>query len=589
MDANDPTVPLWKRRFATSRLAFPTWARDAPHRLLYGSAANGRWQLYCHDLHTGRTRRVTGSPTGTTTGAIDPTGQWIWWFADPGGREIGVWRTVRFDGNDPQTPTQPPAHPGGLVIGTDFAVVGSVADQEFTVRLMSGDGHAETIYAHREPGSVAALSSDESLVCIRQSEHGDRRHPAVTVLGRSGKRIADLWDGPGLGLWPGAWSPVRGDNRIIVHHERHGTLRPAIWSPSASGWTDLHVDLPGDTHADWYPFADRLLLRHEWSGRTSLHSYDLSNDDLTAVDTPAGTIDAARVRPDGEIWMLHSSGSQPPRLISNGRPIPIATRAASALATQYRDFWAGDVHCLIAEPAAPRPNPAVFVVHGGPAIHDRDSFSPNVQAWTDHGFTVVMVNYRGSTGYGREWRDAIQNGPGPGLCELEDLASVRQRLTGEGVLDPRRVVLSGVSWGGYLALLALGRQPDLWNLGIAIMPVADLVATYEDEAEPTRAHDRALLGGTPDELPARYAERSPITFVDHVRVPVLLIAGKNDPHCPPRQIANYVARLQESGKSHELYEFAGGHGSLDVTEQINQQARQLAFVGQHLGIPSLIA
>ena len=109
------------------------------------------------------------------------------------------------------------------------------------------------------------------------------------------------------------------------------------------------------------------------------------------------------------------------------------------------------------------------------------------------------VNYRGSTGYGSAWRDA--NEDDVGHTELADVAAVREALVADGTLDPARTAVTGGSWGGYLALLAAGIQPDLWAAVIAIVPVADYVAEYEDEMEPLRAFDRALLGGSPEEVP----------------------------------------------------------------------------------------
>ena len=121
------------------------------------------------------------------------------------------------------------------------------------------------------------------------------------------------------------------------------------------------------------------------------------------------------------------------------------------------------MHVFIAEPPAQAPHPTIFIVHGGPSSHDQDAFYPGVQAWVDHGFAVVLANYRGSTGYGKEWRDAIVGRVG--LTELEDLAKVYNRVIADGIADPKRIVLSGGSWGGYLTLLGLGTQPDrgLWE------------------------------------------------------------------------------------------------------------------------------
>jgi dipeptidyl aminopeptidase/acylaminoacyl peptidase len=151
-----------------------------------------------------------------------------------------------------------------------------------------------------------------------------------------------------------------------------------------------------------------------------------------------------------------------------------------------------------------------------------------------------------------------------------------------GLADPRRCVLEGGSWGGYLTLLGLGTQPDRWAAGIAAVPVADYVAAYEDEMEQLKAMDRVLFGGTPAEAPDAFKAGSPITYVEAVKAPVLVTAGENDPRCPIRQIDNYLARLDALGKQHEVYRFDAGHGSLVVTERIRQMAVELDFLRRHV-------
>jgi dipeptidyl aminopeptidase/acylaminoacyl peptidase len=200
----------------------------------------------------------------------------------------------------------------------------------------------------------------------------------------------------------------------------------------------------------------------------------------------------------------------------------------------------------------------------------------------DAGFAVVHVNYRGSSGYGSVWRDAIEGRPG--LTELEDVAAVHDWALRSGLADPQRCVVAGGSWGGYLTLLALGTQPQRWAAGIAAVPVADYVSAYADEMEPLRAYDRALFGGTPDELPEVYRKSSPITYVEQVRAPVLVLAGENDPRCPIRQIDNYLGLLAERGSSYEVYRYEAGHGSLVVAETLRQTAVEVHFAQRALGL-----
>jgi dipeptidyl aminopeptidase/acylaminoacyl peptidase len=119
---------------------------------------------------------------------------------------------------------------------------------------------------------------------------------------------------------------------------------------------------------------------------------------------------------------------------------------------------------------------------------------------------------------------------------------------------------------------------------VAAVPVADYVAAYEDEMEPLRDFDRALFGGSPEEVGDVYRECSPITYVDKVRAPVLVLAGENDPRCPIRQINNYLGRLTELGLAHEVYRFDAGHGSLVVAETMKHAAASVDFVLRRLGM-----
>jgi acetyl esterase/lipase len=573
----------WRRRFRAARVSLPSWARDAPDRLLYSSNASGKWELYTWDRRTGAQRQATDRPEGTLRGRLDPTGEWLWWFDDERGNELGRWVAEPFTGGPGHfaAPELSAAYSAGLALARAFAVVGSSTGAGVAIHLVRPGQSPRLLYSHREDAEVSGVSRDETLICIGHSEHGDSRHPALRVTDLDGRPLADIWDGPGRGLWAEGWSPVPGDQRLLVQHERQDLPRPLVWDVRSGEARDLKLDLPGEVSASWYPDASALLLEHDYRGRVELFRYDLRTDALARVPTEPGNVDAARVRPDGELWYQWTSAATPPEARADGQVLVRPPGEPAPGGVPYADHTVDGIPVFLAEPPGPRPHPTIFQVHGGPTHHDSDSFSPMVQAWVDHGYAVVLVNYRGSDGYGRAWRDALEGNPG--LTELHDIAKVHDWIVASGIADPRRIVLAGRSWGGYLTLLGLGVQPERWSLGLAGVPVADYVVAFEDEMEPLKAFDRALFGGSPDEVPDVYRERSPLTYVDRVQVPVLILAGENDPRCPIRQIDNYVARLRDLGKPHEVYRYTAGHGSLVVEEAIRQIEVQLAFAAKHLG------
>ena len=189
---------------------------------------------------------------------------------------------------------------------------------------------------------------------------------------------------------------------------------------------------------------------------------------------------------------------------------------------------------------------------------------------------------RGSTGYGSAWRDALT--ARIGHTELADVAAVYDRLLADGRIDPASCVLAGYSWGGFLTLLGLGTQPDRWAVGIGGVPVADYLQAYEDEMEPLRAYDRALFGGSPQEVPDAYTDSSPLTYVDAVAAPLVVLAGENDPRCPIRQIDTYLDALSARGAQYAQYRYEAGHGSMVVDERIRQVACEIAFARASLGM-----
>ena len=587
------TEATWKRRFRAPVVMFPTWARENPDRLLYLSNAGGKFEVYAWDKTTGARRQVTDRSEGTgyrVSSRLDPRGEWIWWFDDEKGNELGRWVREEWQSGKRETiaPQLAPAYSGRIAIhsdiagGSGFAVIGrSRSDEGSSVYVVRDGDEPRRIYTHEQSAFIDGLSRDGTLVALFHSESGDSRNRELRIVDLDGRCIAELSHGAGHGLSPsGGWSPIAGDARYLAVHDREDLERPLIFDAKAGVSNEIRLELPGETFADWFPDARSLLIGHDHRGRTELYRYDLARATLERLATEPGTISTARVRPDGEVWYMLDRSSEPAAVYAVGGGIVLqGERAPRGVA--YRDADIDGVHVFIAEPLGPHPHPTFFFIHGGPEAADRDSFSPTVQAWVDHGFAVVCLNYRGSSGYGKAWRDAIVGRPG--LTELEDIGRVHDWAVTTVLTDPARAVLGGGSWGGYLTLLGLGTQAGRWALGIGIVPIGDYLAAYEDEMEPLKKYDAALFGGTPSEVPERYRVANPITYIDRVRAPMLLLVGQNDPRCPSRSVDVYRDRLRELGKPFEEYRYDAGHGSLVVDERIKQIAMQIDFVAKHIG------
>jgi dipeptidyl aminopeptidase/acylaminoacyl peptidase len=586
-------LPLWERRFRAPTVGFPHWARHAPDRLALTSNESGAWQVYAWDRAGGGRRRVTDDPIGVPFGLCTPDGAGVVWFHDVTGDETGHWVVQPFDGggeSGPLVPGLPDAWSAGLALGDGVVVVGTADDDGFAVHVSAGDGH-RLLHRHPETVEVADLSRDSSLLCLEHAQHADNIHLALRVVDpATGETVGEQWDGPGLGLSVAGWARVAGDQRLAFVHEREGTERPGVWDLATDERRDLPVDLPGDVRiADWWPDASALLVVHQHEGRHRLFRLDLGTEALEPVPHPEGTISGARVRPDGEVWFRVADGATPPSVRSvEGNEVCAAEGERAPGGRPYRSWSFTNpvgqrVHGFVATPPGPGPHPVVMLVHGGPTWAYQDSFMPDVQAWVDHGVAVAMVNYRGSTGYGIAFRDALIGDPG--FPEVADVVAGLDALVADGVADGSRAVVAGGSWGGYVSLLAIGLHPERWAAAVAAVPVGDYLGAYEDEAPSLQAFDRSLFGGSPGEVGDLYVERSPLTYVDRVRAPVLIIAGDNDSRCPIRQVLNYVEALGARGGEVELYRFDAGHGSLVVDERVRHMAAELDFVLPRLRLP----
>jgi dipeptidyl aminopeptidase/acylaminoacyl peptidase len=591
--------PVWERRYRAPQIAAFDWWPQAPDRIAYLSNESGVWQIHAWDSESGMRRQVTDHPVGVIYGEPVLAGDGIAWFEDETGDESGRWLVQPFAGGAtrPLVDGLPVGWNEGLAQGRGVVAAGISNGDGFGIYVSLDEGPARKIshsheairIASAEAGMIAhgGLSADGSLLCLEHSEHGDLIHTALRVLDpKTGDVVGEELD-DGLALTAMCWSPVAGDQRLIISHEREGERRPGIWDLGSGERTDIHLELDGVVDvAGWWPDGKALLINHLHEGRHGLLRYELDGGELSTIVPSGGTIEIARVRPDGSVWFVRSYGDRAPAVTDEAEREVLKPEGDRAPSGRPYLGWFFDnpngqrVHGFYATPDGDGPFPVIMLVHGGPTALDTDGWYPLTQAFVDAGFAVGMVNYRGSTGYGREWRDTlIGNIGGP---ELEDVNAGLADLVDRGIADPKRAVVAGWSWGGYITLLELGKHPDLWIGGIAGIPVGDYEASYEDLSPILAAYDRALLGGTPDQVPDLMRDRNPIYFADNVRAPVLFIIGENDSRCPLRQAMLYVDKLKARGHPHELYLFATGHGSFDTDERVRQTRTMLKFLAEHV-------
>jgi dipeptidyl aminopeptidase/acylaminoacyl peptidase len=224
--------------------------------------------------------------------------------------------------------------------------------------------------------------------------------------------------------------------------------------------------------------------------------------------------------------------------------------------------------------------PLLVLIHGGPTAMARGRLDLAKQYWTSRGFALVDVNYGGSTGYGRPYRELLKERWG--VVDVEDCIAAALHLAEQGLADRERLCIRGGSAGGFTVLAALV-QSDVFAAGASSYGVADLKALAEDTHKFESRYLDGLVGPYP-EAKAIYEERSPINHVDQLDSPLIVFQGLEDEIVPPNQSEMIVEALRRKGVTVEYHAFEGEqHGFRKAETVIAVLQAELAFYGRVLG------
>lgn len=221
--------------------------------------------------------------------------------------------------------------------------------------------------------------------------------------------------------------------------------------------------------------------------------------------------------------------------------------------------------------------PLLVMTHGGPTGATSASLSLRTQFWTSRGFAVLDVNYRGSTGYGRAYREKLKGKWG--IYDVDDVVAGANYLVAQGKVDAQRLAIRGGSAGGYTTLAAL-TFTDVFAAGASYYGIGDLKSLVEDTHKFEARYLDRLVGVYPQDSEI-YADRSPLNHVDRLSCPVIFLQGEEDKVVPPQQAERMADALQKKGVTVELRMFAGEqHGFRRAETIIETLNAELAFYGQ---------
>ncbi len=228
--------------------------------------------------------------------------------------------------------------------------------------------------------------------------------------------------------------------------------------------------------------------------------------------------------------------------------------------------------------------PAVLMVHGGPWARDQWGYDPQAQWLANRGYACVQVNFRGSTGYGKDFLNAGDKAWGRAM--QDDLTDAVAHVVEQGWVDPARVGIYGGSYGGYAALAGAAFTPEVYRCAIDVVGPSNLLTLLDSLPEywkPLIAHMHRRVGNPATDKDMLW-ERSPLSRVDDIRIPVLVAQGANDPRVKQAEAEQIVAALRDKGLPYEYLLFDDeGHGLAKPENRERFFAAAEAFLAEHLG------
>ncbi len=457
---------------------------------------------------------------------------------------------------------------------------------------------------------------------------------AYPRLDASGRRIAFIaWDFPNMpwddvALWV---AEIGADGRLADPRRINAGVAESILQPTwaedgtlyfisdrGTGWWNLHRfdgktvapmhSMPADFGGPLWTLGQnfycllstrRAMVRYSGKQGQRLATLDLGSSELTALDLPfsafgsmsahAGRVyvTAARVDAPTELLELNpDTGGYRTLATSGERPFP-AHYVARPQGVEFPTDAGLTAFAYYYPPTNPEygpapgtPPPLIVEVHGGPTAATVPAYSVARYFWTSRGFAVLDVNYGGSTGHGRAFRERLYGRWG--VVDLRDTINAARYAVDRGLADPQRLIIHGGSAGGYLVLAALAFD-DTFTTGASYYGISDLEALAGETHKFESRYMDKLIGPYP-ELRSTYVERSPIHHLAAFAKPLILLQGLDDRVVPPNQSERIYDALRAKGVPVALLTFAGeGHGFRNADSRIRALEAELYFYGRVLG------
>jgi len=576
-----PAEGGWPTQLTVSnqRQSHPAWSPDGKW-IAYQSDYDGdeQWDIFFVSPHSGEVVNVTKTrEVAETNPTWSPDGRYLAYMVKPktsSSYEIDVFDTLMREVKHVTTNTPPDklnANPiwskdGKFIVFTQDEAKGTnsnifiaeVARQKSTL-LTPHEG--ERLYAANEisPRPIP----DGEVVLITSNAANGYQNVGLLTIGMKGAGNGVFTPGPITWLTKEKWE-ISGR-----HFSPDG--KSVTWESNVDGNIDLHIHNLVTAKTTTLPLPKGLNF---FGGAESAFTRDGSRL-LYYHNGPDGPTDA---------WVYHlATGKSTQVTHSLMAGIPGSHFVEPFLVHYPSGDGKWTISALLYVPHNMQrngQNAAIVYVHGGPTSQTVNSFNRFIQHIVNQGYMLIAPNYRGSTGYGKDFQHANLFDMGGG--DLQDVLAATDFLKATGYPDPKKLVVMGGSYGGYMTMMAVTKAPELWAAGVPIVPFVNWFTEMQNEDPVLQQSDRATMGD-PEKNPDLFHDRSPIFFVDQIKAPLLLLAGGHDPRCPKEETIQVVDAIKKRGgvADYKIYENEG-HGFAKVENQIDAYQRVTNFLKAHV-------
>lgn len=476
------------------------------------------------------------------------------------------------------------------------------ATDEFTIRRMDvATGQAEVVLPR--PGRWAVEDVGREARRLLVSKEISSRARALYVLTLATGALVELDPAPaGAEVLPGSARFVRDGSEVAFLSDRDGAWRRAYVWTEATGAVRGVAAPEGDVEAlTVSPDGETLVLEVNVAGRSALVARDVATGAARpAPDVGEALVGRVVVDERGSWFFTVVDASTPGTVVRWDPPgaeggagrtvalthpdfagLPPETFAVTPKAVAYPTFDGREIPAWLYLPRGREPKGLPFVVqfHGGPASQARPGFSAERAYLLSLGFGILAPNVRGSTGYGRVYRD-LDDGP-LRMDAVRDGKAAADWLVASGLADPGRIAATGGSYGGFLVMALLTEHPETYAAGVNVVGIVNFETFLAQTAGYRRSHRESEYGSLAD--PAFLRSISPIHRVDRIRVPLLLGHGERDPRVPVGEARQIEAALKARGASVEAVYFRDeGHGFVKRPNRRQWTRRLAEFLVRHL-------